>query len=102
MHAIVRACVNGSQTRVMIDSGAGSSYISTQLITNLGLKPTRTEPRVIEQMFGTVTRTVEIYTVNIKSNVVPDFHITLECVNAEKQILTFLPNPRFKELKSRF
>ena len=101
LHAMVRANVGGVQTRVMIDTGAGSSYISTQLITILGIKPVRRETRVIEQMFGTVTRKVEIFEVKVRSNEIEGFEMNLECVNAEKSTLTSLPNPHFKELKGK-
>ena len=47
----VIATVGGVEARIMLGSGAGSSYISSNLLTALNLKPYRTERRVIEQMF---------------------------------------------------
>lgn len=99
LHATVIAKINGVQARIMLDSGAGSSYISANLLTELNLKPYRTERRVIEQMYGTVDRQVEIYKATVESNVVEDFGFELECINAEKPVLTYLPNPRISELK---
>ena len=99
LHATVIAKINGVQARIMLDSGAGSSYISANLLTELNLKPYRTERRVIEHMYGTVDRQVEIYKATVESNVVEDFGFELECINAEKPVLTYLPNPRISELK---
>ena len=99
LHATVIAKINGVQARIMLDSGAGSSYISANLLTELNLKPYRTERRVIEQMYGTVDRQFEIYKATVESNVVEDFGFELECINAEKPVLTYLPNPRISELK---
>ena len=99
LHATVIAKINGIQVRIMLDSGAGSSYISVNLLTESNLKPCRTERRVIEQMYGTVDRQVEIYKATAESNVVEDFGFELECINAEKPVLTYLPNPRISELK---
>lgn len=43
LHSLVLAKVSGVQTRIMIDSGAGSSYISANLLTKLNIKPCRTD-----------------------------------------------------------
>eukprot|EP00794_Sanderia_malayensis_P010114 gene10114-11147_t len=102
IHATVVAKVNGITARIMIDSGSGSSYICTKLLTELKLKPSKIEKRIIEQMYGTVTRRVEIYKVKITSDVVEDFEMELTCINGEKEILTVLPNPRIKALKKKY
>ena len=75
----------------MLDSGAGSSYISSNLLTKLNLKPYRTERRVIEQMYGTVDKQVEIYKVLVESNAIEGFGFELHCINAEKPVLTHHP-----------
>ena len=102
IHATVVAKVNGITARIMIDSGSGSSYVCTSLLTQLKLKPSKIEKRIIEQMYGTVTRRVEIYKVKITSDMVDDFEMELTCINGEKEILTFLPNPRIKSLKKKY
>ena len=94
LHTTVIAKINGVQAQIMLDSGAGSSYISSNLLTKLNLKPYRTERRVIEQMYGTVDKRVEIYKVNVESNVIEGFGLELHCINAEKPVLTHLPNPK--------
>ena len=57
----------------MIHTAASSSYVCLNLITKLSLKPKRREQRCIEQMYGTVNKTVDIYDAYIKSNVVNGF-----------------------------
>ena len=94
------AKVNGVQA-CMLESGAGSSYVGANLLTELNIRPYRTERRVIEQMYGTVDKQVEIFKVRIESNVVDDFGIELHCINAGKAVLTYLPNPRISELKQK-
>ena len=81
LHASVVAKVNGVNARVMLDSGAGISYVCTSLLTQLGIKPSKVEKRAIEQMYGTVTKQVEIYPLTITSNVVDGFKIDLKCIN---------------------
>ena len=93
------AKVHGVQTRIMLDSGAGSSYISANLMTKLNIKPCRTESRVFEQMYGTVDKRDETYKVHVESNIIDSFGVELQCVSAEKPVLTYLPNPKLSELK---
>ena len=102
LHASVVAKVNGVNARIMLDSGAGSSYVCTSLLTQLGIKPLKVEKRAIEQMYGTITKQVEIYPITVESNAVDGFTIDLNCINGEKEILTYLPNPRISNLKKRY
>lgn len=98
IHPTLTATLNGQKVRIMIDTGASSSYICTEMITRLGLKPIRKEKRNIEQMYGTVNRVVELYNINIKSDVL-DFGINLNCINSEKTEVTTVPNPQIEQLK---
>ena len=86
----------------MIDSGSGSSYICTSLLTQLKLRASHTEKRIIEQLYGTVSRQVEICQVTISFEVVDDFELDLSCISGEKEVMTFLPNPRIRALKQRY
>ena len=102
IHAAVIANVNGIPARIMIDSGSGSSHICTSLLTQLKLKPSCMEKRIIEQMYATVSRRVEIYQVTVSFEVVDNFEMDLSCINGEKEVLTFLPNPMIRALKKRY
>ena len=102
LHATLMAKVNGIPARIMVDSGASSSYICTSLLTQLRLKPVSLETRNIEQMYGTVQRRVQIFKVTVQSNAVDGFHFNLKCINGEKDTLTYLPNPRVKTLKKKY
>ena len=88
LHPMSIVTVNSCDVRMMIDSGAGSSYISTTMIRILKLKPVKTETRVIEQMYGAITRKIEIYNITLCSKENLDFTMTIECVNVEKDVLT--------------
>ena len=65
LHPTVMAKVGGRDVRIMIDTGASSSYVCSN-ITALSLKPKRRERRCVEQMYGTVTKHVDIYDVHIR------------------------------------
>ena len=85
----------------MIDTGASSSYVCSDLVTKLSIKPRHNKTQQIEQMYGTVTRRVEIYGIKVESTAV-GFSLKMNCTNAEKGILAYLPNPRIKDLKQQF
>ena len=101
LHPTVLAKIGEEEVRVMFDSGAGSSYLCTDVITKLNLKPARKEQRCIEQMYGTMRKIVEVYSVTVHSLAVEGFSIDVECINAEKDVLTHLPNPNIKALKKQ-
>ena len=102
LHPTTKGKVSGEDVRIMIDTGASSSYVCSDLITRLSLKPKRREQRCIEQMYGTVTKRVDIYDIHIESAAVVGFSLDVECINAEKGILTNLPNPNVEDLKRNF
>ena len=92
LHSSVLAKVNGLQTRIILDSGAGSSYISANLLNKLNIKLCRSESSVTERMYGTVDKRVQTYNVHVESNAIDSFGIELQCVNAEKPVLINLPS----------
>ena len=52
-------------------------------------------------MYGAVCKNVELYQVKIKSDAVDDFEIDVQVINAEKPVLTHLPNPQIADQKSK-
>ena len=74
----------------------------SDIITELSLKPKRREQRCIEQMYGTVTKHVDIFDIHIESAAVVRFGLDVECIHAENEILTLLPNANVKTLKRNF
>ena len=102
IHPTVIAKENGEKARIILDTGAGTPNIFTNLLKKLKLKPIRKEHKSIEQLYGTVDKRVELYNVTLESITIPEFCIKVECTNAEKEILTFLPNPMITDVKKRF
>ena len=86
IHATLMAKENGIDKRIMLDSGAGSSYICTNLIRQLNIRPFKTERRAIEQMNGMVVKQAELYGVTVASNAVEGFTMDLKCINGEKDV----------------
>ena len=101
LHPTVLAKVGAETVRVLFDSGSGNSCSCTDTITKLHLKPTRKEQRYIEQMLGTTRKNVEVE-ITINSLMVEGFSLEVQCINAEKEVLTYLPNPNVLHLKNQY
>ena len=52
-------------------------------------------------MYGTVKKIAEIHKIKITSLVVDNFSMVVSCINAEKEVVTYLPNPNIPELKEK-
>ncbi|KAK3709653.1 hypothetical protein QZH41_010985 [Actinostola sp. cb2023] len=101
LHPTVMAKINGIDARIMMDSGASSSYICTELLTKLRMKPKRYENKIIEQMYGTVHKKVERYNVKLTSSAFSNFAVNVDCINAGKDVLTYIVNPNIHHLKKK-
>ena len=88
IHPTLFATFKEETVEIMMDTGATSSYVCTDLITKLGVKPVTREQRCIEQMYGTMKKTVEVYIITIKSSVIEGFQLKVDYINAEKDVLT--------------
>ena len=90
LHATVLAKIGEEEVRVMFDSDAGSpagsSYLCIDVITKLNLKPARKEQRCIEQMYGTMRKIVEVYSVAVHSLAVKEFSIDVKCIKRRKRL----------------
>jgi len=96
--AIVK--VGDREVRLVCDTLSGSNYICSDLITHLKLRPRRKEKKSIEQMFGTVNKLVEIYDLKITSKI-NGTSFQIQCINAERPLITHLPNPQIKKIKEK-
>ena len=59
--------VGGIHCRALLDTGAGSSYVSAALLEYMGKQPVRREFKRIEMMMQVSNREIEIYNVVISS-----------------------------------
>ena len=85
----------------MVDTGATSSYVCTDLIIKHGIKPVRGKRCCIEQIYGTMKKTVEECNITIKSSVIEGFQLKVGCVNTEKDVLTHFQNPKITRIKNQ-
>ena len=65
IHSVLVVKVINIMCRVLLDTGAGSSYASAALLDRLKLKPIKKETRNIDMMMCSTTKKLEIYDVEI-------------------------------------
>ena len=66
IYPIVLVEVEGIKTHALLDTGAGSSYASTNLINALKKRPKEVKTKRIEMMLTSSTTRIEIYSANLK------------------------------------
>ena len=52
-------------------------------------------------MYGTMKKTVEMYNITFKSSVIERLQLKVDCINAEKDVLTHVPNPKITKIKNQ-
>ena len=94
---IVVVEVNGIKCRALIDSGAGSSYVSTKLIELLKLKPSQTLVKNIDMLMASKTSKLEIYDMKLDS-LNGSFSLPVKATKVNKSELLSIDNPNYPEL----
>ena len=94
---VVVVDVNGIRCRALIDSGSGSSYVSTKLIQLLGAKPTETQTRTVDMLMASKVTQLEIYDLEFRS-VNDQFVLPVRATKVNKAELLTMENPKYGEL----
>ena len=101
MYPVVVVNVGGTKCRALLDSGAGSSYASATLLNRLRTRDSRRETRRIEMMLKTVTREVELSTVNVQF-LDGKFNMDVSGTKVDKPELLHVDNPHYEQLTSTY
>ncbi len=101
IYPVVLVKVNGITCRALLDTGAGSSYISAKLIELIGKKPASTQVRQIDMMMCTTTKRIEVYNVEVK-NTKGDFGLKVDVNKVEKEVLLTVSNPQYKQILAKY
>ena len=89
--------INGIKCRALIDSGAGSSYVSTKLIELLKLKSSQTLVKNIDMLMASKTSKLEIYNMKFDS-LNGSFSLPVKATKVNKSELLSIDNPNYPEL----
>ena len=80
--------------RALLNTGAGSSYISSTISSKLNKQPVRRDRKKIEVVLYTTDRKLSIYNVGIK-NLEDEFELTTDINAVDKDVLLNAPNSHY-------
>ncbi len=95
---VVVVKVNGITCRALIDSGAGSSYISGKLASMLNVKPKETRTSKIDMLLASKITRLDIYEAKVES-VDNDYSMDVKLIKVEKGELLTVDNPDYQKLQ---
>ena len=98
IHPTIVVVAGGEKFRAILDTDAGSSFVSSTVIKHLGIRPTKWENKSIETMTDTVNQKMPCYKVTLKStdgSQSLDFKVS----KLDRTVLTTLTNPGIHGLK---
>ena len=94
--------INGVMCRALVDTGAGSSYISAGLINHLNLRAKRHENREIEMLLHTANKRISIYQVSIANISNNENILSTEVSKVDKDVLMYVSNPKYEKMISSY
>ena len=98
---IVVVKINGFKCRALIDSGAGSSYVSAKLIETVKIKPRETKRQRIDMLMNSKTALMEIFDAKI-SSIDGNFELDAKLTKVSKRELLTINNPEYDVLIARY
>jgi len=93
--------VNGIKCRALIDSGAGSSYVSAKLIELLRLKPADVQTKTIDMLMSSKVARLEVYDLELQS-VNHQFSLSVKATKVNKTELLSIDNPNYRALIEKY
>ena len=101
IYLVVVVCVKGVCCRALLDTAAGSSYISSAMVRHLGMKPNRTEQRHIEMLMANTVKTFNIHELEISSDN-GTFTLETEVTQVDRDVIMKIPNPKYQDALKKY
>ena len=98
---VVNVKVNGIECRALIDTGAGSSYVSAKLINLLKIKPIDVKVKQVDMLLETSVSRLETYKSCVES-VYGDFKMDVNLIKVNKGELLTLDNPNYDSVIAKY
>ena len=100
IYPVVVAVVNGIKCGALLDTVAGSSYVSAELIRLLQKQPSQTEYRRIDMMISSTTQKIEIYDVTV-ADLRGKFETKTQVSKVNKSVLLYVANHEYVNILSQ-
>ena len=93
--------INGIRCRALIDSGAGSSYVSARLVELLRVKPSLVQTKNIDMLMASKVAKLEVYDLEFES-VDHQYKQAAKVTKVNKSELLTIANPNYAKLLGRY
>jgi len=93
--------VNGIKCRTLIDSGAGSSYVSAKLIELLRLKPADVQTKTIDTLMSSKVARLEVYDLELQSDN-HQYSLSVKAAKVNKTELLSIDNSNYRALIEKY
>ena len=90
--------IKGVMSRALLDSAAGSSYVSQGFLDHIEVENFVVKTRTIQMMFSTQERNIKVYSLDvcdIQNELILE---NVPMTKVERQSLLSLPNPRYNDM----
>ena len=101
IYPVVVVCVKGVRCRALLDTAAGSSYISSAMVRHLGMKPNRTGQRRIEMLMANTVKTFNIHELEISDDN-GTFTLEAEVTQVDRDVIMNIPNPQDQDVLKKY
>ena len=102
VYPVVVVKIKGVMCRALLDSAAGSSYVSQGLLDYIQVEKFIVRERTIQMMFSTQQRKIKVYSLDVcdinDELVLEDVSMT----KVERQSLLSIPNPRYNDMRREY
>ena len=102
IYPVIVVKINGVTCRAMLDTAAGSSYVSASLIDHLKLRNYTTRKKSIQMMFTTQESTVKIFSLDVCDNNGESVFRGVEMTKVDRENLLTIPNPQYEKVKKKY
>ena len=101
IHPTLIAIVKGQKFRILLDTGSGSSYISSTVVKHLGCAPVCWESKQVETMTDVVKQNLPLFKFEIQSTNLQS-RLMIKASQQNRDILTTISNPHITQLKKKY
>ena len=101
IHPTLVAQCQGQKFRILLDTGAGNSFVSSTFISQVNVRPAYWETKSLETMTTTVKQKLLVCNLTIQS-IDGTFTVPIKVNKLDCPVLATLSNPRISQLKSKY
>ena len=101
VYLVIVVKINGVKCRALLDTGAGSSYATSTILSMADSKPVDIKRKRIEMMLESSITNMEVHKVKSES-LDGNYESCINVSKANKKVLLNQPNPRYAELIDKY